>query len=454
MFSKILIANRGEIAVRIIRACREMGISTVAVYSTADKDALHVRMADESFCIGGPQVADSYLNMAAILEVAALSGAQAIHPGYGLLSENSKFVALCKKCNIEFIGPSAEMIERLGDKDEARKTMRAAGVPVTPGSDIIDDINEARQKAEEIGFPLLVKARSGGGGRGIRRVDSIEEFDNAFLSAKAEAQSAFGDGAVYMEKFLTPVKHVEMQLLSDKYGNVVCLGERECSVQRKNQKLSEESPSPAITPDIRKKMMEAAAKAARAVGYENAGTVEFLLDKDKNFYFMEMNTRLQVEHAVTEMVVGIDIVQWQIRIASGAKLTVTQDRVFMHGNAIECRINAEDVDNDFRPGCGTINFIHIPGGPNVRFDTAIYQDYSVPPYYDSMIGKLIVQARSRELAIRKMKMALSELTVSGIKHNRNLHIDILSDPEFVSGEYTTGFMEERKKRLEKKNSGE
>ena len=257
-----------------------------------------------------------------------------------------------------------------------------------------------------------------------------------------------------MEKFLTPVKHVEMQLLSDKYGNVVCLGERECSVQRKNQKLIEESPSPAITPDIRKKMMEAAAKAARAVGYENAGTVEFLLDKDKNFYFMEMNTRLQVEHAVTEMVVGIDIVQWQIRIASGAKLTVTQDRVFMHGNAIECRINAEDVDNDFRPGCGTINFIHIPGGPNVRFDTAIYQDYSVPPYYDSMIGKLIVQARSRELAIRKMKMALSELTVSGIKHNRNLHIDILSDPEFVSGEYTTGFMEERKKRLEKKNSGE
>ena len=454
MFSKILIANRGEIAVRIIRACREMGISTVAVYSTADKDALHVRMADESFCIGGPQVADSYLNMAAILEVAALSGAQAIHPGYGLLSENSKFVALCKKCNIEFIGPSAEMIERLGDKDEARKTMRAAGVPVTPGSDIIDDINEARQKAEEIGFPLLVKARSGGGGRGIRRVDSIEEFDNAFLSAKAEAQSAFGDGAVYMEKFLTPVKHVEMQLLSDKYGNVVCLGERECSVQRKNQKLIEESPSPAITPDIRKKMMEAAAKAARAVGYENAGTVEFLLDKDKNFYFMEMNTRLQVEHAVTEMVVGIDIFQCQIMIASGAKLTVTQDRVFMHGNAIECRINAEDVDNDFRPGCGTINFIHIPGGPNVRFDTAIYQDYSVPPYYDSMIGKLIVQARSRELAIRKMKMALSELTVSGIKHNRNLHIDILSDPEFVSGEYTTGFMEERKKRLEKKNSGE
>ncbi len=443
MFSKILIANRGEIAVRIIRACREMGISTVAVYSQADKNALHVSMADESYCIGGPQVSDSYLNMAAILEVAVVSGAQAIHPGYGLLSENAKFVSLCEQCNIEFIGPSSMMIERLGDKDEARKTMRNAGVPVTPGSDVIDDIDQAKEKALEIGFPLLVKARSGGGGRGIRRVDKIEEFENAFLSAKAEAQSAFGDGAVYMEKFLTPVKHIEMQLLCDKYGNVVCLGERECSVQRKNQKLIEESPSPAITPDIRKRMMEAAVKAAKAVNYENAGTVEFLLDKDKNFYFMEMNTRLQVEHPVTEMVTGLDIVQWQIRIASGSKLTVTQDKVFMHGNAIECRINAEDPDNDFRPGCGKIEFIHVPGGPCVRFDTAIYQDYTVPPYYDSMIGKLIVQARSRELAIRKMKMALSELTINGIKHNRDLHIDILSDSAFVSGTYTTNFMAER-----------
>ena len=445
MFSKILIANRGEIAVRIIRACREMGISTVAVYSQADKNALHVSMADESYCIGDPQVSDSYLNMAAILEVAVVSGAQAIHPGYGLLSENAKFVSLCEQCNIEFIGPSSMMIERLGDKDEARRTMRNAGVPVTPGSDVIDDIDQAKEKALEIGFPLLVKARSGGGGRGIRRVDKIEEFENAFLSAKAEAQSAFGDGAVYMEKFLTPVKHIEMQLLCDKYGNVVCLGERECSVQRKNQKLIEESPSPAITPDIRKRMMEAAVKAAKAVNYENAGTVEFLLDKDKNFYFMEMNTRLQVEHPVTEMVTGLDIVQWQIRIASGSKLTVTQDKVFMHGNAIECRINAEDPDNDFRPGCGKIEFIHVPGGPCVRFDTAIYQDYTVPPYYDSMIGKLIVQARSRELAIRKMKMALSELTINGIKHNRDLHIDILSDNAFVSGTYTTNFMAERNK---------
>ena len=454
MFSKILIANRGEIAVRIIRACREMGISTVAVYSQADKDALHVSMADESYCIGGAQVADSYLNMPAILEAAVVSGAQAIHPGYGLLSENAKFVSLCKKCNIEFIGPTAEMIEKLGDKDEARRTMRAAGVPVTPGSDVIDDISQAREKAKEIGFPLLVKARSGGGGRGIRRVDRIEDFDNAFLSAKAEAQSAFGDGAVYMEKFITPVKHIEMQLLCDKYGNVVCLGERECSVQRKNQKLIEECPSPAITPDIRKKMMEAAVKAAKAVHYENAGTVEFLLDKDKHFYFMEMNTRLQVEHPVTEMVVGIDIVQWMIRIASGAKLTVTQDKVYMHGNAIECRINAEDPAFNFRPSCGTLDFIHIPGGPCVRFDTAIYQNYTVPPYYDSMIGKLIVQARSRELAIRKMKMALSELTINGIQHNRNLHIDILSDQEFVSGEYTTDFMQHYQERHDRKKEKE
>ncbi len=456
MFSKILIANRGEIAVRIIRACREMGISTVAIYSQADKDALHVTLADESYCIGGPQVADSYLNMAAIIEVAILSGAQAIHPGYGLLSENAKFVSLCEKCNIEFIGPSSEMISRLGDKDEARRTMKAAGVPVTPGTDIIEDVEEAAQKALEIGFPLLIKARSGGGGRGIRLVNRIEEFRNAFHAASAEAASAFGDGAVYIEKYLKPVKHVEMQLLCDKYGNVVCLGERECSVQRKNQKLIEESPSPAITPEIRKKMMEAAKKAALAVHYENAGTVEFLLDKDKNFYFMEMNTRLQVEHPVTEMVTGLDLVQWQIRIASGAKLTITQDRVFMHGNAIECRINAENPDLNFRPSCGTIQFLHVPGGPCVRFDTAIYQDYSVPPYYDSMIGKLIVQARSRELAIRKMKMALSELTVNGIENNRDLHIDILSDPKFVSGEYTTSFMAEREeqKKLSEQNQQE
>lgn len=449
MFSKILIANRGEIAVRIIRACREMGISTVAVYSEADRDAMHVQLADESYCLGGPQVADSYLNMAAIITVAVATGAQAIHPGYGLLSENAKFVSLCEKCNIEFIGPSAKMISLLGDKDTARKTMRNAGVPVTPGCDVVESLEKARKEAEKIGFPLLIKARSGGGGRGIRLVNSMEEFDNAFNSASSEAEAAFGDGAVYMEKFLKPVKHIEMQLLADKYGNVICLGERECSVQRKNQKLIEESPSPAITPDMRKAMMEAAKKAALAVNYVNAGTVEFLLDKDNNFYFMEMNTRLQVEHPVTEMVTGLDLVQWQIRIAAGAMLTITQDRVFIHGHAIECRINAENPEENFRPSCGRISRLHIPGGPSVRFDTAIYQDYSIPPFYDSMIGKLIVQARTRDYAIRKMKMALSELNILGVDHNRDLQIDILSDREFVDGTYTTDLMENREKR--KKN---
>ena len=426
-----------------------MGIETVAVYSEADRDAMHVQLADESYCLGGPQVADSYLNMAAIITVAVATGAQAIHPGYGFLSENAKFVSLCEKCNIEFIGPSAKMISLLGDKDTARKTMRNAGVPVTPGCDVVESLEKAREEAEKIGFPLLIKARSGGGGRGIRLVNSIEEFDNAFNSASSEAEAAFGDGAVYMEKFLKPVKHIEMQLLADKYGNVICLGERECSVQRKNQKLIEESPSPAITPDMRKAMMEAAKKAALAVNYVNAGTVEFLLDKDNNFYFMEMNTRLQVEHPVTEMVTGLDLVQWQIRIAAGAMLTITQDRVFIHGHAIECRINAENPEENFRPSCGKISRLHIPGGPSVRFDTAIYQDYSIPPFYDSMIGKLIVQARTRDYAIRKMKMALSELNILGVDHNRDLQIDILSDREFVDGTYTTDLMENREKR--KKN---
>ena len=414
MFSKILVANRGEIAVRIIRACREMGISTVAIYSEADKDAMHVQLADESYCVGGSRVADSYLNIPAILTVAVESGAQAIHPGYGLLSENAKFVSLCEQCNINFIGPSSEMIAMLGDKDAARKTMRAAGVPVTPGCDIVETVEEAKKKAEEIGFPLLIKARSGGGGKGIRRVNYLEDFEDAFLSASSEAKA---------------------------YNNIICLGERECSVQRKNQKMIEESPSPALDDKTRKQMMIAAVKAAKAVNYVNAGTVEFLLDKQNNFYFMEMNTRLQVEHGVTEMVTGLDIVQWQIRIAAGARLTRTQDSIFTHGNVIECRINAENPDKNFRPSCGRIKRLHTPGGSFVRFDTAVYQDYVVPPYYDSMIGKLIVQARSRAEAIRKMKMALSELTIDGIDINRDILAEILSDDRFVSGEYTTDFME-------------
>lgn len=441
MFSKILIANRGEIAVRIIRACREMGIATVAVYSQADKDSMHVKLADESYCIGPSKVSDSYLNMPAILTVAIESGAQAIHPGYGLLSENAKFVSLCEQCNIEFIGPSSEMISLLGDKDMARKTMRSAGVPVTPGCDVLECLEQARTEAEKIGFPLLIKARSGGGGRGIRRVNSMEEFDNAYNQAYAEAKSAFGDGALYIEKFLRPVKHIEMQLLCDKFGHVVCLGERECSVQRKNQKLIEESPSPAINDETRAAMMDAAVKAAKAVNYNNVGTVEFLLDQDGNFYFMEMNTRLQVEHGVTESVTGLDIVQWQIRIAAGCPLTRTQESIYMHGHAIECRINAEDPEHGFRPCSGKISGLHIPGGSFVRFDTAIFQDYTVPPFYDSMIGKLIVQGRTREMAIRKMKMAISELSITGIQNNRDLMLEILSAPEFTDGSYTTDFME-------------
>ena len=450
MFSKILIANRGEIAVRIIRACREMGISTVAIYSEADRDAMHVQLADESYCVGDSRVADSYLNIPAILTVAVESGAQAIHPGYGLLSENAKFVSLCEQCNISFIGPTSSMIAMLGDKDITRKTMRAAGVPVTPGCDVVQDINTAKKEAERIGFPLLVKARSGGGGKGIRRVDSAEQFEDAFLSASAEARAAFGDGACYLEKFIFPVKHIEMQLLADQYGNTICLGERECSVQRNNQKMIEESPSPALDEKTRKQMMNAAVKAAKAVNYVNAGTVEFLLDQNNDFYFMEVNTRLQVEHGVTEMVTGLDIVQWQIRIAAGAKLTRTQDSIFIHGNVMECRINAENPDMGFRPSCGKITRMHSPGGSFVRFDTALYQDCVVPPYYDSMIGKLIVQARSRAEAIRKMKMALSELTIEGIDINRNFLAEILCDEEFVTGTYTTDFMQGFEKRRMKK----
>jgi acetyl-CoA carboxylase biotin carboxylase subunit len=446
MFSKILVANRGEIAVRIIRACREMGIATVAIYSTADKDAMHVQLADESYCVGSARVADSYLNVPAILTAALESGARAIHPGYGLLSENPKFVKLCEECNIEFIGPTSEMINLLGDKDMARKTMRDAGVPVTPGTDVLEDVESAKLLAAEVGYPLLIKARSGGGGRGIRLVNTPEEFENAYNSAYAEAESAFGDGALYIEKYLKPVKHIEMQLLCDKHGNAICLGERECSVQRHNQKLIEESPSPSISPETRQAMTEAAIKAAHAVNYNSVGTVEFLYDKDGNFYFMEMNTRLQVEHGVSEMVTGMDLVQWQIRVAAGTKLNRTQDKVYFHGHAIECRINAEDPDNNYRPSCGRITGLHVPGGSFVRFDTALYQDYTIPPFYDSMIGKVIVQGRTRELAVRKMKMALSELSVQGVKVNRDLMIDILSEPEFLDGSYTTDFMADFEKR--------
>ena len=443
MFSKILIANRGEIAVRIIRACKEMGILSVAVFSEADRDSFHVSLADESICIGPAPAKDSYLNMNAVLSAAVATGAQAIHPGYGLLSENATFAELCEKCKITWIGPSADLIRKMGNKDIARKTMQSVGVPVVPGCDLIENVAVARQAADQIGYPLLVKARAGGGGRGIRMVNNADEVENAFLTASAEALGAFGDGAVYMEKYLSPVKHIEMQILCDQFGAVVCLGERECSIQRKRQKMIEESPSPAVSEEMRKKMVEVATKAAKTVNYRNAGTIEFLLDHDGNFYFMEMNTRLQVEHPVTEMVTGIDIVKWQIRIASGVALSFKQEDVQISGNAIECRINAENPKEGFRPSCGKISLLHIPGGPWVRFDTALFQDYSIPPYYDSLIGKLIVHASTREEANRKMQAALCELVIEGVDHNAELQIDILSDPIFKSGNYYTNFIENR-----------
>lgn len=441
MFSKILIANRGEIAVRIIRACNEMGIRTVAVYSEADAQALHVNLADESYCIGGPLLKDSYLNMTAIIDVAIATGCQAIHPGYGLLSENPRFAELCEKCGIKFIGPSYTVIAKMGDKDEARRTMRAAGVPVVPGMDEIADVAEAKKFAGEIGYPVIVKASAGGGGRGIRIVWKEEDFENAVLTASAEAQAAFGNGKVYLEKYLTDVKHVEMQIVADNFGNVVCLGERDCSMQRKNQKLIEESPCVTLKPAVREAMMQASVTAAKTVNYTNLGTIEFLLCRDDTFYFMEMNTRLQVEHPVTEYVTNIDVVKWQIRIAAGMEFIYKQEDIRIRGCAIECRINSEDARQNFRPSCGRISLLHIPGGPWVRFDTAIYQDYEIPPYYDSMIGKLIVYARERTEAIRKMQAALCELVIEGVTTNAEFSSEILAQPEFKDGTYCTNFLE-------------
>ena len=435
MFTKLLIANRGEIAVRIIRACKEMGIRTVAVYSKADAESIHVALADEAVCIGEASAKDSYLNQERILSAAIATKSQAIHPGYGFLAENAAFAKLCEKYGITFVGPSGDLIARMGDKDAARQLMQSAGVPTIPGSAILKNAREAQKAAEKIGYPVMLKASAGGGGKGIRLVNGPDELEKAFDTASAEARQAFGDGRMYLEKYISPAKHIEVQLLCDEHGHAVCLGERECSIQRNNQKLIEESPSPGVSEEKRAALFEAAAKAAKAVGYVNAGTVEFLMDKEQNFYFMEMNTRLQVEHPVSELVTGKDIVKWQIRIAAGVEMDFTQDDVRVSGAAIECRINAG--------GVGKVDILHIPSGPWVRFDTFLYQGYEVPPFYDSMLGKMIVFSSTREEAVRKMQSALCELVVGGLPNNIESQIEIVRDPVFQSGDYYTDFIKNR-----------
>jgi acetyl-CoA carboxylase biotin carboxylase subunit len=446
---KILIANRGEIALRVIRACKEMGIRTVAVHSTADADSLHVKLADEDVCIGPPPGKKSYLDMIQILSAAVLTGADAIHPGYGFLSENARFAELVGKTGMKFIGPSPEAISRMGDKSEAKDAMRAAGVPTIPGSDgPVKDLESARKWAKSVGFPMIVKAVAGGGGRGMRVVRDAKELETQFPVAVAEAQACFGNGSVYMERYFERPRHVEIQLMADSRGNVVHLGERDCSVQRRHQKLVEESPSPAVDDRIRQAMGKAATKGAKSVGYENAGTMEFLLDEDGSFYFMEMNTRIQVEHPVTEFVTGVDLVRAQILVAMGETLPWKQSEIKVQGHSIECRINAEDPSQGFRPCPGPIKGLHVPGGMGVRWDSHIYSGYVVPPYYDSMIGKLIVHAPDRTQAIERMIRVLDELVVEGPATTANLQRRILDSKVFRSGKFTTKFIEENPQLLE------
>ena len=442
MFNKILIANRGEIAVRIIRACREMGIRTVAVYSEADKDCLHTLLADEAICIGPAPSSQSYLNMERILSATVAMKADAIHPGFGFLSENARFAKLCQQCNITFIGPSAEIINRMGNKSEARNTMLQAGVPVVPGSkEPVYTAEDGLAMAKEIGFPVMIKASSGGGGKGMRISRSEEDFTEHFNAAQLESVKGFSDDTMYIEKYIEKPRHVEFQIMGDKFGHVVHLGERDCSIQRRHQKVMEESPCEVISPELRKKMGEVAVKAAKAVNYENAGTIEFLLDKDKNFYFMEMNTRIQVEHPVTEMVSGIDLIKEQIRVAAGEPLSVSQEDIQIKGHAIECRINAENPKKHFMPCPGRITNVHIPGGNGVRVDTHIYNDYKVPANYDSMLMKLIVYDKDRASAIAKMRSALGEVIIEGIETNIDFQYEILENEAFQKGDTDTGFIE-------------
>ena len=444
MFKKILIANRGEIAVRIIRACREMGIGTVAVYSEADQDSLHVWWADEAFCIGPPASAKSYLNFTNILSAAIVSGAEAIHPGYGFLAENADFAEVCAKCGITFIGPSAKTIQQMGDKALARETMIAAGVPVAPGSEgLILDIDSALETAEKIGYPVIVKASAGGGGRGMRVVQNHNDLKNAVSTARTEAQAAFGNDEMYMEKYLEEPRHIEFQILGDKHGNIIHLGERDCSIQRRNQKVIEEAPSSALSPEMREKMGEVALRAARAAEYYSAGTIEFLFDKNQDFYFMEMNTRIQVEHPVTELVTGIDLIKEQIRVAAGEKLSLKQEDIVIKGHAIECRINAEDPANDFRPCSGKIDTYITPGGPGVRVDSVVYAGYTIPPYYDSLIGKLAVWGKDREEAIARMQRSLQEFVIKGVPTTIPFHRQVLGNAFFQRGEIYTNFIQRR-----------
>ena len=441
MFKKILIANRGEIALRIIWACRELGIQTVAVYSTADADSLHVKFADEDVCIGPPRSADSYLNVGAVIAAAEITDADAIHPGYGFLAESAHFAEVCEACKIRFIGPSPNVIRLMGDKARARETMLAAGVPIIPGSrGVVGDEPEAIRIAAKIGYPLIVKAAAGGGGRGMRVVHATEEIAPALSAARTEAKAAFGVPDVYLEKYLKTPRHIEFQVLGDSFGNVVSLGERECSVQRRHQKILEESPSTGLTPKLRRRMTEAALKVARSVGYQNAGTVEMLLDEDGRFYFMEMNTRIQVEHPVTEMVTGIDLIKEQIKIAAGESLAFRQEDIVHTGHSIECRVNAEDPET-FAPSPGKITTFHLPGGPGVRVDTVAHSECTVSPYYDSMIAKLITRGNNRMEAISRMRRSLEVMVIEGIRTNIPLHRRILSDPEFIRGHLHTGYLE-------------
>lgn len=441
MFKKVLIANRGEIAVRIIRACRELGLKTVAVFSTADRNALHAKIADEAVCIGAPAAKDSYLNEKAILAACEITGADAVHPGFGFLSENASFARNCGKCGITFIGPAPESIEMLGDKAAAKSAMKKAGVPVIPGSDgAVGSVAEAKKLAEEIGFPLMVKASAGGGGRGIRLVERMEDLEAQITAARTEALNYFGDGSIYMEKFIVNPKHIEFQILADKHGNVVHLGERDCSMQRRNQKVLEESPSTIMTPQLRDRMGRAAVAAAKVCGYYNAGTIEFLVDDKNNFYFMEMNTRIQVEHPITEFVTGIDLVKAQLKIAAGKELPYSQEDIRVKGHSIECRINAESPEKGFRPSPGKIKALHIPGGPGIRIDSSVYSGYEITPYYDSMIAKLIVYAPTRKEAIAKMNWALAEFIVEGVDTNIDFQLSLIRDPVFEEGSYDIGYL--------------